>query len=267
MRSRLLPCMPLSIRARLLAWAVLALLAAGGCGLRTPPRPATQVLPRVEDVQVRQRAEMAVLSWPQPDGAERYGGVTGYRVLRERLPPFCAACAPEALPPVVLTEEAPELEYRRGRIHYPLALEAPPERLRVRVVRRYNAGSAAPSAPVLLEPAVDIPAPELQAGPGPDGGVVLSWPQRQAREVTVLEAGGTPTREVRYYRVNVYRARPDGSWPLVPENREPLATPPFAVAGPAEGETVAYTVRYVDELNNEGPPAPVLQLPRDGAQP
>ena len=176
-------------------------LGAGGCGFKTPPRPAVEALPPTADFQVRQRGEALLISWRAvgPEAAARFGGVRGYRFLLQRHPVFCGVCPPDSTRTVTIgtvtigtvtigtvtigtvtigtvtigTGHARAggsgLRREGARITYRLSAEivaggsssGGPALLRVRMVTLYGSGENRPTGPALLEPPAPMAAPRL----------------------------------------------------------------------------------------------------------
>jgi hypothetical protein len=287
---------------RLAGAALLAALGIGlsACGVQTPPRPASSLLPPMENVQARRQPEGALLSWPAPDVelAQRYGGVTGFRLLVEDLPLLCGACPPTERRTVALRAGSEALEAQGGRIFHRMALSDDDALVRIRVVTEYGIGLGRPSRPVTLEALAKVPveplhwervryppgaepagtAPAATPGTSPPAGAAASaggtqavrlyWEPRRERVISVIQSDGQATERDEYYRGNLYRRVPPAPWPLAPLNVKPLAVPqlilPLFRSGQAgRGATAEFTLRLVDHFGNEGPPAPPITVPLD----
>lgn len=255
----------------------LAVAILSGCGLKTPPRPVGQVLPPTAGFQVRQRPSEALISWIVPSQADgdRFGGLRGYRLLLHRLPLFCADCPPEERFRIDVPADAPELAREGGRVYYALPLD-PPALLSVRLVTVYGIGSNKATAPVILEPSVDIPVAKLNwrwaverpagtAAPGPRA-VQFFWETPRERLVQVIGPDGRPREREQRYRANLYQRLPPQPWPVTPLNPRPVAgtqwiMPPLRPRLPEQATREEYILRLVDQFESEGPPSPTVEIP------
>jgi hypothetical protein len=255
-------------------------LAAAGCGLRTEPRPLSQVLPASEGLRAWQREDALTVSWPVPGGAlaERFGGVRGVELAVRVWPLLCPECPPPTARRLWLPADAPELEHHGGRVYLALPLEPEAGRLRLELRVRYGKGLAPRGPAVVVERAGEIPTPDLRWRPAAREGaapvvgartVQFYWTPVQARIVYVVGADGHPREQVRHYRANLYRRIPPAPWPPAPLNAAPLAgvewtVPPVQASFPTEAPGEEYHLRFVDVSGNEGPPSPSVLVPLPG---
>lgn len=257
---------------------LLALLLAGvaGCGRQGPPQPELSAPP----VQVRawQRDGEALVSWRLPDKKqqERHGGLEGFRLLIERLPPRCFHCPPEDERLVRLRVDVPPLQVESRVAFYHFSLPVTPSLWRFRVATVYDDGTTPPSVGVLLEAPAEVPMPVLlwewaepPRAPGEARRLRLHWEAHRERMVRVIGKEQTMVEQERLFRANLYRRREEEPWSLRPFNARPLEARQVVLAlaqrePPAEEEEVPdweFTLRLVDQFGNEGPPAPTVAIP------
>ena len=274
-------------------------LAAGGCGFKTPPRPAVEALPPTADFLVRQRGGTLLVSWRpvEPKAAERFGGVRGYRFLLQRHPVFCGVCPPDSSRTVTINNattlataasQAGESELRRegGRLIYRLSGKpgaggfsgGGPALLRVRMVTVYGSGENRPTGPALLEPPAPMAAPRLmwrwtgaaQGRPDPTAlrEAQLYWKKQREGVLRVIGADGLPFERETFLRANLYRRPAPAPWPLTPLNSQPLDTGRWSVTRIGEAREakalepggVEYVLRWIDRFGNEGPPSTPVRI-------
>jgi len=258
----------------------LALALAAGCGLKTPPRPLSEVLPPPAGVRAWQREAMLQVAWQLPDAAqqERYRGVRAFDVRVRARPLLCVEC-PLKLSlerRVALQDEA--LERQGGWVFLELPWPAEAGRAAVEVRTRFGLGLGPPSASVVVEAAGPIPAPALAwrwagaaTGPGARS-VQFYWEPARERVVQSIGPDGQPRERVQTYRVNLYRRVAPAAWPALPINGEPIpgaerTVPPLQAEFPPDASGEAFRARFVDQFGNEGPPSPEVVIPLEARRP
>lgn len=282
---RLMPCLaapgglsdrtPGPFRVWLLALALCAALSA--CGLKTPPKPLSEVVPPTADVGAWQRERDIIVSWlpPSPNQEEKYGGLRGYELWFQPRPLLCLDCPPESPTRVRLKHDDPSLHLESGKVFYQRPLGPDVGQVNVRVSTWYGVGLGPGSEAVQVERAGAIPAPVLQwrwvIGPKgmPQRSVLFYWQAVQERIVQIIGRDAVPHEEVQDYRANLYRRVPPAPWPILPVNSEPITVahwivPPLGAPSPSSKAVEAFQLRLVDQFGNEGPPSLEVRIPLAG---
>lgn len=258
--------------------ALLVLPAFTGCGLKTAPRPLSEVMKPTADVEARQRGDEVLVSWLAPDGGqvERFDRLEGFDLWVQARPMLCLECPPQSPARVELEGDDPALVQQGARYYYALRLPPDAGRLSVDVRTRFGVGTTPAGIPAIVERAADIPAPELRwrwvgrpegaEQPANSRSVQFYWEAPRERIVQVIDATGRPWERVVQYRANLYRRVAPEPWPLQPLNGAPLEVTQWIVPSlqpdfPDDAAGEAYELRYVDRFGNEGPPSPEVLIP------
>jgi hypothetical protein len=146
----------------LLLLALAAVLA--GCGLKTPPRPISQIAPVPEGLRVRQFGDEVLISWRLvlQAQAEPFGGLRETIVSIEELPPGCLPCAPVNRRELALRPGAKGLVEEGEHAHFALRPERPESSWRVRIAHRFAEGLSRPSDAQAIPGLSPIPRPVLR---------------------------------------------------------------------------------------------------------
>ncbi|HKI98905.1 MAG TPA: hypothetical protein VKB51_10565 [bacterium] len=259
---------------------LVALLALGACGLKTPPRPLSEVLPAPDGLRAWQREGAVIVSWQVPNAAALadFGGLRGFELWVQPRPLLCLDCVLPEPTRHRLPLDGAGLQVQGAQAYYALPLPADAGQLNLRVSTRFGLGLGPASAPVMVERAAEIPAPQLAwrwVGRGPDAGarsVQFYWPAVRERIVQMIGTDGLPREQVQDYRANLYRRVPPAPWPMQPLNGAPLPAthwivPPLQAEFPAGATAEAYTLRFVDHFGNEGAASPEVLIPLTGRRP
>ncbi len=258
-------------------------MALGGtvaCGLKTAPRPVSEVLPPTTGVRAWQREESVVVTWQMPDASqqERFGGLLGFELVLQARPRLCLDCPLPAPVRQRLPLRAPGLLRQGAVLFYTVSLAAQTGRVSLQVRTRFGLGLGPPGTLVQVERADEMPVPALSwrwAGGGEAGiarSVQFSWQTPRERIVQAIGTDGQPHERALYYRVNLYRRVPPESWPALPLNGQPLVeqqwiVPPLQAEFPPDATGEAYVLRFVDQHGNEGAPSPEVLIPLAGRRP
>ena len=258
----------------------LALSGTVACGLKTPPRPVSEVLPPTAGVRAWQREESVVVNWQMPDVTqqERYGGLLGFELSLQAWQRLCLDCLAPATVRQRVPLRAPGLTRQGAMLFYTIPLAADVGRLFLQVHTRFGLGLGPPGTPVQVERADPMPVPDLSwrwAGGGQAGSarsVQFFWQIPRERIVQSIGTDGQPREHALYYRANLYRRVPPSQWSALPLNGQPLEqpqwiVPPLQAEFPPEATGEAYRLRFVDQAGNEGPPSPELLIPLAGRRP
>jgi hypothetical protein len=254
------------------------LVAPGACGLKTAPRPLDRVLPPTDGVRTWQREGDAIVAWVAPGELQltRYHGLRGFELWLQPRPLLCLECALPEPRRVKLPASGAPLRQQGSSFFYALPLDAEVGQLTVRVSTRFGLGLGPPSPPAVLERAAAIPRPRLDwqwAGAGAGArSVLFYWQAVQERIVQVIGTDAQPRERTKYFRANLYRRLPPADWPPLPLNGEPLQTahwvvPPLQAEFPPGTTDEGYSLRFVDQFGNEGPPSPEVLIPLSGRRP
>jgi hypothetical protein len=267
------------------AWALgAALLLAPACGLKTPPRPLSEVLPPPTGVRAWQRESALVVSWLLPDSKaqEKFGGVRGFELELSERPRLCPQCPASAPRELALSNDSTALQRQGTRLLHALPLAETAGRVSVRVRTRFGLGLGPYAAPAVVERAGPIPAPTLSwrwsgggQGGAPVGGarsVQFFWEPPQESIAPLPGQEGPLRARPQTYRANLYRRVPPAPWPPLPLNPAPLeeatwTVPPLQAEFPPEATGEAYLLRYVDRFGNEGAASPEVLIPLAGRRP
>jgi hypothetical protein len=255
-------------------------LALGACGLKTPPRPLTSVLPAPAEVHAWQREAQVIVAWrlPEPGLQERYHGLRGFELWVQSRPLLCVECPPSEPKRLSLPLSAPGLQRQGSLVFYPLPLAPDVGALGVQVLTRFGLGLGPPSEAARVERVGTIPLPALawQWEGGSEGAgarsVLFYWRPARERIVQMIGTDAQPHERVQYYRANLYRRVPPAPWPPLALNDAPLETnhwvvPPLQAEFPPGATAEAYTLRFVDQFGNEGPASPEVLVPLSGRRP
>jgi hypothetical protein len=258
----------------------LALGALAACGLKTPPRPLSEVLPPTAGLRAWQREAEVLVTWqlPEPAQQERFRGLRGFVLTVQERPELCPDCPPGPQREIALGAEAPALQRQGARVFYVLPFPAHAGRMSVGVRTRFGLGLGPAGALVAVERAGEIPVPALAwrwSGSSEAAGarsVQFYWEARQERIVQVIGTDGQPRERVQFYGANLYRRVVPGPWPPLPLNAVPLQgaswiVPPLQAEFPKEATGEAYQLRFVDQFGNEGAASAEVLIPLSGRRP
>ncbi|MDA8160942.1 MAG: fibronectin type III domain-containing protein [Desulfobacteraceae bacterium] len=217
-----------------------------GCGLKTPPIPPHEAVPRpIHDLKFFQDENQVVLTWTYPKhttvGTD-LPGIKSFLILRSVVPEsdYCPGCPVVFSSTVEVPAEQAIVDAKRRQARYTETILRPGHRYLYQV--RTKAGWRLVSDDSnLVSFFWDAPAqaPEGLAAVAGDGRISLSW-----QPVAKLINGADLANAVRY---QVYRRLPgqDDFKPL----GETTAATSYTDAGLVNGQTYRYQVRAVREAN------------------